>query len=176
MFKILAGVSVLCLTLVGCAVPYAEQRYGTVTSVTPHWETVTFFDPASGCTVYREDEIDPSARGAIIGGVAGYIVSGGVLGTIVGATAGSVIDGDANTDTHQVCVEGQPPQEQQVISHFNITYEYDGHTAYGTSMTQYEVGDSIPLFEVQALAKVDPATGPIPAVRSKADDAVFTEK
>jgi uncharacterized protein YcfJ len=157
MMKILAGAGILSLAgLAGCAVtsPYNEVRYGTVTSVTPHWETVTFFDPAAGCTVYNEGDVDPSARGAVIGGVAGYILTGGIVGTAIAATAGAVIDGDVNNETRRVCYDGSEPQEQQVVSHFNVTYDYNGYEARGTTMTQYQVGDLMPLDNVQAIARV----------------------
>ena len=171
MIKILAGAgAVAVLGLAGCAaVPSTSQRYGTVTSIEPHWETVTFFDPAVGCTMYHNDTVDPSAAGAIIGGAAGYILSGGFLGTIVGAGAGAVIDGDVVHNDTQVCVEGQPPQDQQVISHFNVTYEYNGYTAKGTTLTQYQVGDQMPLENVKAYTKVKEAPSvPMPLPESSA--------
>lgn len=177
MIKILAGASAVAfLGLAGCAaVPTNPQRYGTVTSIEPHWETVTFFDPAVGCTVYHNDTVDPSAAGAVIGGAAGYILSGGFLGTIVGAGAGAVIDGEVVHNDTQVCVEGEPPQDQQVISHFNVTYEYNGYTAKGTTLTQYQVGDLMPLENVKAYTKVE-EWPPVPMPLSEPSATITVEK
>jgi len=177
MMKILSIAGVVGLAgLAGCSVnPYNEARYGTITSVTPHWETVTFFDPAEGCTVYHNDRVDPSTEGAIIGGAAGYILTGGFLGTVIGAGAGAVVDGDVIHNDEKVCVEGQPPQDQQVISHFNVTYDYNGYEGRGTSMTQYQVGDLIPLNNVQAIARVE-ETPMVPTPLPDAGVSVTVEK
>ena len=46
---------------------------------------------------------------------------------------------------------------RSVISHFNVTYDYNGYEGHGTTMTQYQVGDLIPLNNVRAIARVEEA-------------------
>lgn len=169
MLKILAGFGAVA-ALTGCAIGAMPQQYGTVTSIEPHWETVSFFPPESNCTVYRNDQVELSTTGAIIGAGAGYILSGGLLVPTLGAAgAGAVAFGEIDNGS-VICENANlPPQDQQVISHFNVVYEYNGYEAKGTSMTQYSVGDSIPLNFATAYAKPKEeiaATdmGPIPTV------------
>ena len=74
--------------------------------------------------------------------------------TLAVGGAGAVAFGNVENHSNVVCENDfLPPVEQEVISHFNVTYEYKGYEGRGTTQTQYQVGDSIPLSHTQTYAR-----------------------
>lgn len=168
MLKVLAGVAGLAAVgLTGCAV-VAPTQYGRVLTIEPHWETVSFFPPEN-CTSYQTGNVDLDGAGAIIGAGAGYVLTGGLLGTVVGAGAGAYIGGEDNRVNNVVCDPVDYPQDRQVISHFNVTYDYNGQVGKGTTMTQYAVGDMMPLTNVDQPVVVRERAVVVPAPRPTED-------
>ena len=165
MIKVLAGVAGLAAVgLTGCSVYNAPVPYGRVLTIEPHWETVSFF-PAENCTAYETGGVELDGTGAIIGAGAGYILSGGLLGTVVGAGAGAYLGGEDTRATNVVCDEPGYAEDRQVISHFNVTYDYNGQVGKGTTMTQYAVGDMMPLTNVNGPVVVRDETVTVPMPR-----------
>lgn len=154
MFKIIAGVAVAG-ALTGCAIGAEPQAFGVVRSIEPHYETVSFFPPDANCTVYPHYQQELSPSGALVGAATGYVLSGGLLvPTLAVGGAGAVAFGNVENHSNVVCENDYlPPVEQEVISHFNVTYEYKGYEGRGTTQTQYRVGDSIPLSHTQTYAR-----------------------
>jgi hypothetical protein len=150
MFKIIAGIAVAG-ALTGCAIGAEPQAFGVVRSIEPHYETVSFFPPDANCTVYPHYQQELSSSGALVGAAAGYVLSGGLLvPTLAVGGAGAVAFGNIENYSNVVCENDYlPPVEQEVISHFVVTYEYKGYEGRGTTLTQYQVGDSIPLSHAQ---------------------------
>jgi hypothetical protein len=101
--------------------------------------------------VYPHYQQELSSSGALVGAAAGYVLSGGLLvPTLAVGGAGAVAFGNIENYSNVVCENDYlPPVEQEVISHFVVTYEYKGYEGRGTTLTQYQVGDSIPLSHAQ---------------------------
>lgn len=114
-----------------------------VVSSTPMYQTYT----TQEChTVTTAAPAERSMGGSILGGVAGALlgsqvgqgngkVAAGALGAITGAIAGDRIQNSGSTQ--QVC----NPVSRQVITGYQVTYQYNGHT--GTAVMQQQPGATI---------------------------------
>ena len=145
------------------AVPAIADSFGDtaqVLSSTPNYRTVMTQDcHTEDRQVMTQASADRPMGGSILGGIAGALlgsrfgggngrIAASAVGAVTGAVVGDRMQNDGSNQQPQQQVSYQPtrvcnPIEQQVISGYNVTYQYAGHT--GHTMTQQQPGDTIPV-------------------------------
>lgn len=125
-----------------------------VTQVSPIYQTVN--QPTQNCqTVSQAVPQERSNTGAIIGGVAGALlgstigngtgqIAAGAVGAATGAIVGDRVDNRNNGVVYQdrqVCTTVN--NYQQVVTGYNVTYEYNGRNHQTVMNSPVRVGDHI---------------------------------
>lgn len=131
-----------------------------VLSSTPNYRTITTQDcHTENRQVMTQTPQDRPMSGSILGGIAGALlgsqfgggngrIAAGAVGAVTGAIVGDRMQNDGSNQQSQQQTEYQPvrvcnPVEQQVVSGYNVTYQYAGHTGHTT--TSQQPGDTIPV-------------------------------
>ena len=125
-----------------------------VTQATPRFETVN--SPQQECQIVSEAVVpEKSLTGAIIGGVTGAIVgsqvgggtgriASGAIGAGIGAVVGDRIDNSNQLPTTrnvQRCV--MVDHVQQILSGYDVSYEYNHHIYQTFMKSNVKSGDAI---------------------------------
>lgn len=160
----LAAIGGLSLAMMIPAVSHAGSHYdrARVLSAVPVYDTVSYSTPVEACrqqtvAVPRKQRgATAPILGAIIGGAIGNAVGHSKrnkqVGTVVGAVLGGSIGADVarngrrhhddvRYEAREICDTQYQTREEQVLSHYDVTYKYAGST-YQTRMDR-DPGNSL---------------------------------
>ena len=141
---------------------FAQTAWGVVTNVEPAYQTNYVNRPTEQCQVVQVPVYGRTGTGAsgleviggaIIGGLLGKAITDKDEGAIVGGLAGGAIAAEAGKgqrvivgyESRRQCniVDNWVAQNQ--ITHYNVTYEWNGISATSRVYESYLVGDEVPL-------------------------------
>ena len=161
MNKLLATVAVI--GTMGVAASANAQEYGTITNVTPNYQTISTPTTQQVCNVVEvpvygrngQASTGDTVLGAIIGGAIGNQFGGGsgkdaatVLGAIVGADVANKKGGQQQIIGYrqeQRCNNVTSYSTQQQIQNYTIRYEWNNIVGKTVTYNNYRVGDRLPI-------------------------------
>jgi uncharacterized protein YcfJ len=141
---------------------FAQTAWGVVTDVEPAYQTNYVNRPSEQCQVVQVPVYGRTGNGAsgleviggaLIGGLFGKAVTDKDEGAVIGGLVGGAVAAEAGKG-QRVIVGYQNRREcstvdnwvaQNQITHYNVTYEWNGIRASSRVYEPYRVGDEVPL-------------------------------
>ena len=159
MIKTLIATTAMITALSSAAFAQSHQVHATVTDVASSVSTIAESVPTTVCDTVRVPITETrrsgggsgdTLAGMIVGGLIGKGATGDDKGAAVGAVIGGMIASDGKT--YQVvtgyrkelqCNEVYKTQYREVVSGYEVSYEWNGLGGMVYTTTQYQVGDTI---------------------------------